>query len=214
MSNDLTAPGNFEHSWRLAKMYASSVLIPAHLRDKPADVLITMQMATVLGENPVVVMQSIYVVSGRAGWSSQYVIARANASGKFRGGLRFKVEGQGDGLTATCYATLTETGETVDVSVSMATARAEGWDKNPKYRTMPEVMLRYRAAALFVRLYAPEVMLGYQTVEEVDTTVEAERATVTVLPRPALPERPTAVLDGILDTAESRDAEAEEGGAE
>jgi hypothetical protein len=36
---------------------------------------------------------------------------------------------------------------------------------------MPEVMLRYRSAAFLVRFYAPDVMLGYQTVEEVEDVV-------------------------------------------
>jgi len=32
---------------------------------------------------------------------------------------------------------------------------------------MPELMLRYRAAAFFGRLYAPEILMGMQTAEEV-----------------------------------------------
>jgi hypothetical protein len=33
---------------------------------------------------------------------------------------------------------------------------------------MPQLMLRYRAAALLVRLYCPEVLMGYQTAEELE----------------------------------------------
>jgi hypothetical protein len=32
---------------------------------------------------------------------------------------------------------------------------------------MPELMLKYRAAAFFGRLFAPEVLMGMQTSEEV-----------------------------------------------
>ena len=40
---------------------------------------------------------------------------------------------------------------------------------------MPELMLRYRAAAFFGRLYAPEILMGMQTAEEVqDVAVPVE----------------------------------------
>jgi hypothetical protein len=48
-------------------------------------------------------------------------------------------------------------------------AKAEGWltKTGSKWITMPELMLKYRAAAFFGRLYAPEVLMGMQTSEEV-----------------------------------------------
>ena len=58
-------------------------------------------------------------------------------------------------------------GVEVDFTVDMAMANAEGWTKNPKYRTMPQLMLSYRAATSLIRLYAPEVTMGMQTDEEV-----------------------------------------------
>jgi len=50
----------------------------------------------------------------------------------------------------------------------MAMAEAEGWSTKPgsKWKTMPELMLRYRAAAFFARIYAPDITLGMQTSEE------------------------------------------------
>jgi hypothetical protein len=32
---------------------------------------------------------------------------------------------------------------------------------------MPELMLRYRSAAFFARIYAPDITLGMQTAEEI-----------------------------------------------
>ncbi len=48
-------------------------------------------------------------------------------------------------------------------------AKAEGWvDKSgSKWKTMPELMMRYRAAAFFGRLYAPEITMGMHSVEEI-----------------------------------------------
>jgi hypothetical protein len=50
----------------------------------------------------------------------------------------------------------------------MAMAKAEGWStkSGSKWVTMPEQMLRYRAAAFFARIYAPDITLGMQTSEE------------------------------------------------
>lgn len=165
----LSDPAAFEHAQRVAKMYASSELIPPHLRGKVADVTIALTMAQAMGENPVIVMQNIYVVSGRAGWSSAYVIAKANASGVFRGRMNWRIEGAGPGLKVTAFARLADTDEEVSYTVSMAMAEAEGWTKNPKYKTMPELMLRYRSGAALVRLYAWDVMFGYATVDELET---------------------------------------------
>lgn len=41
---------------------------------------------------------------------------------------------------------------------------------------MPELMLRYRAASLFVRAYAPEIAMGLKTAEEVQDTYDLEPA--------------------------------------
>ena len=49
----------------------------------------------------------------------------------------------------------------------MKMARLEGWTRNSKYTSMPEVMLRNRAATFFGRQFIPDLLLGVQTSEEV-----------------------------------------------
>lgn len=73
----------------------------------------------------------------------------------------------------TCRAWAVEkaTGTRIDgPEVSMQLAVDEGWiqRKGSKWRTMPEVMLRYRAASLFGKLYAPELLMGLQSREELE----------------------------------------------
>ena len=55
-------------------------------------------------------------------------------------------------------------------------AKDEGWyGKNgSKWKTMPELMLQYRAAAFFQRVYAPEISMGLITREEFDDGVIIE----------------------------------------
>jgi hypothetical protein len=57
--------------------------------------------------------------------------------------------------------------------------KGEGWlDKaGSKWKTMPEVMFQYRAASYFGNLFAPDIMNGMYSVEEVKdfvVTVEKE----------------------------------------
>jgi hypothetical protein len=122
-----------------------------------------------MGEVPLIVMQNIHVVNGKAGFASQYMIARANSSGVLKGRIDWRIDrSDPNNLAVTAFAILKETGGEVSVTCDMKMAKAEQWVKNPKYTSMPEVMLRYRSAAFLVRFYAPDVMLGYQTTEEIE----------------------------------------------
>jgi len=163
-------PARFEHYQRVANLFAKAELVPQHLRGKVADCFIGVCIAREMGVSPVMVLQNIYFVGGRAGWATQFMIARANTSGKFKGPLRWKTEGVGEKLSVTCYADLAKVeGESrVDVAVNMTMAKAEGWTKNSKYVSIPEQMLRWRSATWLIRLYAPEVMMGIPTQEELE----------------------------------------------
>lgn len=198
-------PGAFEHAQRVAKVFASSKLVPQHLQGNVADCLIALQIARRLNEEPLTVMQNIYIVSGRPGWFTAYMIARANRSGTFKGSITWKSEGQGDGLAVTATAVLAETGEAVSVTCDMRMAKAEGWTKNAKYTSMPEHMLRWRSAAMLIRLYCPEVMLGMPVLEEIETEPRAEMRDVT--PARSINEALDAFA-GESETADTTDTEA------
>lgn len=169
---------------------AQSTLIPPSLRGRVEDIRLGLLMARVMNENPIFVLQSIQLISGRASWSAQFLIARANGSGRFRGPIRWRVEGAGEDLAVTAYAAVLETGDEVAFTVSMATARAEGWaQRNPKYKSMPETMLRYRSATMLVRMYCPDVLMG---LHEADEVVDAGLDTPAQRQVSALPPEPVA----------------------
>lgn len=161
-------PAQFEHAQRVAKVFSVSELVPAHLRKNPADTLLAYAIARRMGEDPVIVTQNIFFVSGRAGWKTEYMIGRANKSGVFKGRINWRSQGQGDTLAVTAFAKLADTGEEITATATMGMAKAEGWTRNPKYGTMPEHMLRWRSATMLIRLFAPEVMLGVSTREELE----------------------------------------------
>ncbi|MBK3737420.1 hypothetical protein GAY29_31125 [Azospirillum brasilense] len=205
----LLDPDRFEFAQRVANMVANSQLVPQALRGKVADCAIALHMADRLNEDPLVVMQNINIINGRAGWSAQYMIGRANRSGILKGRIGWASEGTGANLKVTASAILADTEEAISATVSMAMAAAEGWTKNAKYNSMPEHMLRLRAATMLIRLYMPEVMLGIPAAEEVEDVafasgqVAAPPAAAVAPPKPrrqqvaqaSAPVAPVTVID-------------------
>lgn len=171
----LMDPAQFDQMQRVGKMLALSPLFPEHLRkgtqdERIANGVLVMNMAVRLREDPLTVAQNIYFVSGRPGWNTTYMIAKANMHGVFKNPIDWEVSGKGtDNLSVTAFAELSGTGKRVEMTADMAMAQAEGWTKNPKYKSIPETMLRYRSAAALIRLYCPEVMIGLPVGIEIET---------------------------------------------
>lgn len=164
----------FEQVKQIANVFYNSALVPSAIRGKSpgegiANIILAFSLASEMQENPLILMQNVFFVGGTPGWKTQYMIAKANRSKIFAGRINWRTTNPNGNLTVTAYAKLAGTGEDVEVSVDMAMAKAEDWTRNAKYKSMPEHMLRWRAAAFLIRLYAPEIMLGYSTVEELET---------------------------------------------
>lgn len=172
-----TADG-FELIQRQAKVLAASALVPKEFQNNIPNCIIGLEIANRIGASPLAVLQNIYIVHGKPSWSSQFIIAAINSTGKFSP-LRFEMTGEGMKRTCTAWATDLATGDKLESpTVSMQMAKDEKWiDKaGSKWATMPELMLRYRAATFFGRLYAPEILMGMATVEEVvDVGVRDDR---------------------------------------
>lgn len=160
---------SFEHAQRVAKMLSQSDLIPKEFKGNIQNTMIALELAYRIGASPLMVMQNLYIVHGKPSWSSTFIIAGINSCGKFSP-LRYEMSGDGDTRGCIAYAIDLATNERVDSpKITMQTAKEEGWiNRNgSKWKTMPELMLRYRAAAFFGRLYTPEIMMGMQTADEV-----------------------------------------------
>ncbi|WP_353170920.1 cell envelope integrity protein TolA [Acinetobacter rudis] len=222
---------SFELSQRIGKMLSSSTLVPEQYRattkvkagkdnfgnwiykDEPnpnglANCVIALNMANRMGADPLMVMQNLYLIEGRPAWSSQFIMASINNSGRFSA-LRFDIVDLGEkeveysttewsngrkntvvktikihDISCVAHAIERETGERIESSkITIEMAVKEGWfTKNgSKWQTMPEQMLRYRAASFFGRVYAPELLMGLRSADEeqdriIDVTPAAEQA--------------------------------------
>lgn len=186
--------------------------------------IIALNMAQRLGADPMMIMQNLYLVDGRPSWSSQFIIAAINSSGRYSP-LRFDITGGEEeieipyAVTEWVYNQVTKkkepvesnqtarvknykcvawviekaTGERLESTpITMEMAVKEGWyQKNgSKWQSMPEQMLRYRAASFFGRIYAPDLLMGLRTQEEEMESI------IDITPEPAPQEAPQT-LDSI-----------------
>lgn len=158
----------FEHLWRVAKAFSMSGMVPGHFQGKPESCMVALMYAQQLGEHPMVMFQEVTVINGRPGTSARFAIARANKSGLLQGPISWKEKGQGDALEVTASATLRDTGEVIQATVTMKEAAADGWTRNSKYKSIPGQMLRWRAATRLINLYMPEVLFGLGVKEEIE----------------------------------------------
>ena len=160
----------FEEAQRIAKALASSTLIPTQFQGQQgfANCLVALEIANRMNISPFLAMQHLHVIHGRPSWSSSFIIAMVNGSGRFSP-LRFEMSGEGESLA--CYAVATDVKSEQELkgpTITMAMAKKEGWSTKTgsKWQTMPELMIRYRAAAFWGRLYASDLLLGIQSQEE------------------------------------------------
>ncbi|WP_088227809.1 hypothetical protein [Desulfosporosinus sp. FKB] len=162
---------SFEFTQRAATLLANSSLVPKDYQNNIPNCVIALNMASRMGADPLMVMQNLFIVYGRPGWSSQFLISTFNTSGRFSS-LRYEWIGKKGTDQYGCKAWAIEkaTGEKLEGStVTIEIAKKEGWyTKNgSKWQTMQEQMLMYRAASWFIRAYAPEMAMGMHTTEEI-----------------------------------------------
>ena len=205
---------------RMAKALASSTLVPDSYRGEAnlGNCIIALELSQRIGASVMAVMQSMVPIHGKPTWSAAFLIATVNSCGRFSP-MRFRWVGKEgtDDWGCRAYAVEREGNlELVGALVTIAMAKAEGWySKNgSKWKTMPEQMLQYRAAAFWTRAYAPEIALGMHTSEEIHDTQASQQvvqpsvattvtsSVVDVTPNPPEPKRKKKVEPEAIAVAE------------
>lgn len=193
---ELLNPQTFQRVWAMAASLAECDLLPKAYHSKPANVLIAMEAARVMRMSLLQVAQNLQVIEGKPGWSASFIIGAINATRRFSP-LAFEFEDRGSKRISynewvwsppdqrkkpvervtepmpdrACRAVAEDLRGRVRQGpwISIEMAVQEGWyfRNNSKWQTMTDVMLTYRAAAFFGRIYAPEITLGMLTDDEV-----------------------------------------------
>ena len=205
---------------RMAKALASSTLVPDSYRGEAnlGNCIIALELSQRIGASVMAVMQSMVPIHGKPTWSAAFLIATVNSCGRFSP-MRFRWVGKegADDWGCRAYAVEREGNlELVGALVTIAMAKAEGWygKSGSKWKTMPEQMLQYRAAAFCTRAYAPEIALGMHTSEEIHDTQASQQvvqpsvattvtsSVVDVTPNPPEPKRKKKVEPEAIAVAE------------
>lgn len=161
---------NVTECWQSLELLANSSILPDGIRGNPANLLLVFDAANRYGYPPLAIAQNVFIIHGKLSFVSSFLIGLINRSGRFDQ-LKFEFVGNkgADDWGCRAWARLKESNERVDGPVvTIGMAKAEGWysRNGSKWKTLPELMLRYRAAAFFSRTVCPEITSGLHTVEE------------------------------------------------
>lgn len=233
---------SFEAAQRIARALTSSGLVPQAYQGPNGipNALIAMDMGNRMGLSPMTVMQNLHVIEGKPSWASSFIISALNACGLFSP-LRWRITDLGERTVSVdkwvgpkgerrkvtesvtihdkqwiAYAIEKATGEVLEgPPVSIGMAVAEGWFTKPgsKWVTMEDLMGRYRSAAFFGRLYAPHLLNGMSTADEiidVEYSVVSEPAAAPATPANAAPQGRAGKLHAALANGKEEPAKPAE----
>lgn len=167
---------NFETALRMADCLSKSTVVPKDYQNNTGNCMIAIEMASRINTSPMMVMQNLYIVNGRPAWSSQWIIAMINSSHRYKTELQFTFGNakEDGGLSCQAWAEDYAGHKVVGPKITMNMANDEGWtQKNgSKWKTMPQVMIQYRAASFFGRMNCPDMIMGIYSQEEVADMVD------------------------------------------
>jgi len=156
-------PQNYQlqQQYAIAQDLANSNLLPDAFRGSVPNILIAMESANRFGIAPVEVMKNTHIIKGKLAFDSKMIIALVNRSGKLDGPIQYWL----DENETECVAYAFIKGQQyTGPKVTLAMAKANRW--GALWNTLPSMMLRYRAAVFFTRIFIPEVILGMDDFEE------------------------------------------------
>lgn len=162
---------SFALASRMATALAQSTVVPKNYQGNVGNCMIAIEMASRIGTSPMMVMQNLYIVNGNPAWSSQWIIAMINSSKRYKTELQFEFghDSADGGLSCKAWAEDYSGHKVEGPKITMKMANEEGWatKSGSKWKTMPEVMIRYRAASFFGRMNCPDMIMGIYSQDEV-----------------------------------------------
>ena len=201
-------PDAFAQKMQMAAALSKTQFVPVAFRNKPEDCLVALDMAARLGMNPLAVFPEIYVIDARAAFSSKFLIALVNRSGRF---TRIIYDEGVDGEASVTFASRQRRGDDIVYTpaivpnyyavarftelatgheytsprIDLHFAEKNGWvaKVGSKWQSMPEIMVRYRAASTLIKSVAPELVLGLEFAEDLMDTPAPEPPANNAAPR-------------------------------
>lgn len=184
-------------------MAVSQQAVPAHLRNNPGMCLAVCLTALEWKMSPFSVANKTYVTNDRLNYESQLVHAVIEARAPIKERLRVRYEGEE--LERVCIVSGTFKGETEPREHRSPPLKECIPPKNeygkvkgsPLWTKKPDVQMFYDTSRDWIRIYAPDVLLGIYTPDEVEQYGIGDTSTdITPDPGKSLHERLKASLAG------------------
>ena len=176
----------FNNTFKMAQILAGADVVPASFRGKTGNCIIAIDIANRLGLSPAIVMQNSQCVRGNFTWKGSACKAMIDGCGRYQK-TRYVYVGEEGKDSYGCYLeAIDNDGDIIKgVPVTIAMAKKEGWynKDGSKWQTMSDLMLKYRAAAFFMRTECASIAMGFLTKEEVEDiygkqTIDNQKASV------------------------------------
>jgi hypothetical protein len=178
------ALASFDDAFRFSKMVAASEFAPKDFRGKPESCLLAIQHGSEIGLSPMQSLQNIACINGRPAIWGDAALAVAMASPVCES-VTETIDGEGDGMVATCTAKRRGYEKPTVVRFTVADAKKAGlWGKSGPWTQYPRRMLQLRARGFALRDAFPDVLKGLVTAEEAQDYPTTPAKTEPVVVRP------------------------------
>lgn len=168
----------FDKMMELSQMLAKSTIVPPQYQHREENVFIALDLANRMGISAMTVMQNLYLIQGKPSFSGSFISALIHSSPLFTNVELVWVGEKGKSNYGAYIKALKNGVEVIGTTVTMDMANQEGWLKNPKWKSMPELMMSYRAYSFFGRVHASELLNGIYSTSEVEDFTPANRKVV------------------------------------
>lgn len=192
----LLSESNFEHAYRMAKMIASTQLIPKAYHNKPADVLVAFEFGRTLGLGYLQAVQNIAVVNGRPCLWGDAMLAVCQAHHDFDYIKEKQIVSEtGEVVGYECYIKRKSYPEETMRRFTIDDAKKAGlWGRNT-WSSYPARMLQMRARGFALRDTFADALSGVSLAEEAqdikpavtlkeEKNVEAKEELIALLSKP------------------------------
>lgn len=177
--------GKFARMHQLAEIMASATCsIPRHLQGKPGDCFAIIAQAAQWRLNPFVVAQKTHIVNGALGYEAQLINAVITSMNVTTDRFHYEYVGDWENFRKSGYSKNAEAGCGVNVGATLKGETDPRWmplplymesvttRNSPLWKTNPQQQLAYLAVKYWVRLYAPDALLGVYSDDELAVTEE------------------------------------------
>jgi hypothetical protein len=151
-------PRSMTEAIDLAKLMATSRLLPKHFNGSPADALLVIEQSIRWRMSPFAVAQATHIVNGRLGYEAKLIAAACYHLDALE--RRLEIAWDGDGNNRRCTVTGRFRGDPnprVKVSPTIGSIPVKN---SPLWKSDPDQQLAYFTIRAWARLYAPDVILG------------------------------------------------------